>query len=482
MKNSKLIQLLRTFSKSEMNEFGKFVSSSYFADGKIYLSLLNELKKYYPDFNSQKLTRVSIYSAIYPGKEFKDTVIFTITSGLYNLAKEFLANIEFRNMTEMKELLINQQFHKRGLTDIFHNSFDTFYSKIYNNPYDSSNINILLEADELAVQHTGLLGKYENLNEIFERNTHNFMISVIEKFSKLIHNIHFNQWAYNINKDKITAYGFVKLFKFEKIPAITNNLKTIKICGIYSNIITFCFQQDEETYFELKKEIIQNLNSFSNNEKYELFIILTDFCQDLIFKKTEYVSELLKLFKLMLEKKIYLDPRYEFMQMALFRNILATAIRNNELSWAEEYVKIYSLKLNPQIRENAFNYANAFIKFSGKKYEEALYYSNKVAFEDFFYKKDIKQLTLQIYFELNYYEEFLSFCDSFKHFLNDNRKIIANTRKRFLKLVNYSLIMMNIKNNRKSYPVEKLKKDINTDQNVVAKSWLLQKINEISDN
>lgn len=480
MINSRLIQLLRTFSRSEFNKFGKFVSSSYFAEGRIYSSLLNELKKYHPDFNSEKLTRENIYCALYPGKEFKDTVIFTVTSGLYNLAKEFLADIEFRNMSVMKELLINRQFHKRGLTDIFHRNFEMFYNELYNYPYDSSNIKILLDADELALQHYSLLGKYDNLNETFEKHTHNFIVSIIERLSKLIHDIHENQLAYNINLDKITAVSFAKIFNFERIPLITNNKKTVKMCGIYNNIINFCFKQDEKKYFELKKDITNNLNIFSQNEQYALFIILTDFCQDLIFKKIGYIRELLKLFKLMLKKELYLDLNFEFMQMALFRNILATAIRNKELKWAEEYVKKYSLKLNPQIRENAFNFSNAFIQFARKNYEEALRSSNKVTFEDFFYKKDIKQLTLQIYFELNYYEEFISFCDSFKHFLNTNRKINPGTRIRYLNLVNYSSIMMNIKNNRKTYPIDKLKREISNDPDIPSKGWLLLKITELT--
>lgn len=479
MINSKLIQLLRTFSKSEFNEFEKFVSSPYFADGRIYLSLLNELKKHYPDFNPDKLTREKIYSVLYPGKKFKDTVIFTITSGLYKLAKEFLSDIEIRNSKSLKELLINHQFHKRGLTDIFHRSFEMYYSKLYDNPYDSSNIKMLLDADELALQHYSLLGKYENLNEAFEKHTHNFIMSIIENLSKLIHDIHVNQWAYNINIDKITAVRLVKIFNFEQIPLITNNVKTLKICSIYNNIINFCFNQDEKTYFELKKDIIKNLNSFSQNELYELFIILSDFCQDLIFKKDGYIRELLKLFKLMLKKDMYLDPKFEFMHMALFRNILAAAIRNKELKWAQEYVKKYSLKLNPQIRNNAYNFSNAFIEFSRKNYVEALQYANKVAFEDFFYKRDIKQLTLQIYYELNYFEEFLSFCDSYKHFLNTNRKINSTIRKQYMNLITYSSIMMNIKNKSKSYPLEKLEKEINNDTIVPLKSWLLQKISEL---
>ncbi|MEO8514158.1 MAG: hypothetical protein ABI543_11390, partial [Ignavibacteria bacterium] len=271
MVNSKLIRVLKTFSRSELKEFEKFVSLSYFANGRIFLSLLTELKKYYPDFNSTKLTRENIYSALYPGKEFKDTVIFTITSGLYNLATEFLSVIELRSNQTLKELMINQQFHKRGLNEIFKGSFEMFYNRLYSNPYDSTNIKILFDADELALQHYSLLGKYENLNEAFEKHTNNFIMLIVEKLSKLIHDVYVNQWSYNINIDKITLVRFTKLFNFGKISEITCDEKTIKICNIYNNIINFCFEQKEEIYFVLKKEIIQNLNVYSKNEQYDLF-------------------------------------------------------------------------------------------------------------------------------------------------------------------------------------------------------------------
>jgi hypothetical protein len=479
MINSKLIRVLKTFSKTEFKDFEKFVSSPYFANERIYLSLLTELKKYYPDFNSTKLSRENIYSILYPGKEFKDTVIFTITSGLYKLALEFLSEIEFSGNLTLKELMINQQFHKRGLNENFKVSFEMFYNKLYRNPYDSTKIKTLFDAGELALQHYSLLGKYDNLNEAFEKHTHNFIMLIIEKLSKLIHDVFVNQWSYNVNIDKITTVRFVKLFNFKKIPVITNNVNTIRICRIYNYIINFCFKQDEKTYFLLKKEVIQNLNNFSKNEQYELLIILTDFCQNLITKIPNYISELLKLHKLMLKKGIYLDDHYEFMQMALFRNILATAMRNKEFKWAEEYVQKYSLKLNPEIRDNAYSFSNAFIQFAKKNYVEALQFANLVKFEDFFYKKDIKQLTLQIYYELNYYEEFLSLCDSYKHFLNSNRNIDAELRNKYMNLITYSLIIMNIKNNHNKYPIEKLIKEIQNDKIVVSKEWLLQKITEL---
>ena len=62
MKNSKLIQVLKSFSAGDWKEFKKFAVSPYFNKGRDYIPLLEELKVFYPNFDSDKLTSEYIYS------------------------------------------------------------------------------------------------------------------------------------------------------------------------------------------------------------------------------------------------------------------------------------------------------------------------------------------------------------------------------------------------------------------------------------
>ena len=48
MKSSRLIQFLNAFTEKEIKDFGKFLRSPYFSDGRKYSSLYTEIVKYGP--------------------------------------------------------------------------------------------------------------------------------------------------------------------------------------------------------------------------------------------------------------------------------------------------------------------------------------------------------------------------------------------------------------------------------------------------
>ena len=64
MTNSKLIQLIRTFSKDEFKTFGKFVRSPFFYKDKAVIKLYDSLKSFYPEFDNDGLTKQQIAKKI----------------------------------------------------------------------------------------------------------------------------------------------------------------------------------------------------------------------------------------------------------------------------------------------------------------------------------------------------------------------------------------------------------------------------------
>jgi hypothetical protein len=94
MQKTKLIALLKTFTKQEMKDFEKFISSPYFSPGRNLKPLFNVLKKYYPEFNSPNLTHEKIYRKLYPGKKYEkkksEHVLQVLVSEMMSLAEKFV--------------------------------------------------------------------------------------------------------------------------------------------------------------------------------------------------------------------------------------------------------------------------------------------------------------------------------------------------------------------------------------------------------
>jgi hypothetical protein len=480
MRNSKLIKLLKAFPETDMKKFMKYLGSSLMKESGIYVKLLKILIKYYPGFESEELTREKIYSKLYPSKAYKETVIFTITSGLYKSALEFLAYNELQQNKKLKGLLINQKLHKLGRTDDFNKVFDSYYRELNDCPYDSSNMKILLEADQLAIQHYTLTGKYDNLKDVLERSSQNLILYFIEALSKLIHDINANCRDHNIEINNMAVIKFLEKTDLKNIGDENFSTKTKKLISIYISIIGFNY--DEESYLKLKKNIIKNLNLLSSNEKYELLIVLTDYCQNLINTDPYYLKELHEIHKLMIQENIVLDTNYEFMHISLFRTIIAAALRNDDCTWAENFINKYSQKLEPHLRENAHHFSSAFVQFKKGNFAEALSSAGKVKLESYFYKRDIKQLTLQCLYELNYHDELITFSDSYKHFLKNNPSLKSEDRERIFNFINYASALMNIKNKTGNLNIQQLMDEIEKNNCVTSKQWLMEKVSELSVN
>jgi len=89
MINTKLIRLLKTFSKSEINRFRDFVSSPYFNKNQNVIKLSEKVLAYYPGFDSEDLAEENIYSKIFGKEKFDYFRIKNIISDLFQLSISF---------------------------------------------------------------------------------------------------------------------------------------------------------------------------------------------------------------------------------------------------------------------------------------------------------------------------------------------------------------------------------------------------------
>lgn len=116
MQSSKLINLLKTFSKDEMKKFEEFVSSPYFNKNSNTLKLLRYIEKYSGNYESIKLKREEAYSKIFPGKSFNNKIMKNLMGELLKHGWKFLeqygyeknADAKYNNL--LKELLRRNQY------------------------------------------------------------------------------------------------------------------------------------------------------------------------------------------------------------------------------------------------------------------------------------------------------------------------------------------------------------------------------------
>jgi hypothetical protein len=119
MNKSKLADVLKTFSKEEFRQFGKFVVSPFFNGRNEVIRFYESIKKGYPEFGSKQYSKENIFAKVYPKIAYKDTLMRKLISNLTKLAEEFIIQTAFKKEEFQKKKYLLLEFRHRRLDNLF---------------------------------------------------------------------------------------------------------------------------------------------------------------------------------------------------------------------------------------------------------------------------------------------------------------------------------------------------------------------------
>ncbi len=93
MEKSSIISVLRTFSSQEIKRFGLYLHSPFFNANTNIVKMYDIIKKNYPDFKNNKLTKEFIFKKLYPKEKYNDERMRFLMSELLRHALDFLKYI-----------------------------------------------------------------------------------------------------------------------------------------------------------------------------------------------------------------------------------------------------------------------------------------------------------------------------------------------------------------------------------------------------
>ncbi len=130
MQKSQLAAILRSLSKDEYKEFGRFIHSPYFNNRDEVSRYYEALKEFYPLFSSKRLTEEIMFSKVYPGKNFSGLLMRKLNSLMISQAMNFFAVSSFKEnelefnvkiLDRLREKKLDAMFEKRSkyLNELF---------------------------------------------------------------------------------------------------------------------------------------------------------------------------------------------------------------------------------------------------------------------------------------------------------------------------------------------------------------------------
>jgi len=425
MKTSKLFTILKTFSDEEMKRFEKFIISPYHNAGRNLRPLFKILKKYHPEYPAEKLTHLKINKALgiknNSGEKRSSAQLTVRISELTKLAESF---------TVVDNLIRDKYQFSKNLAGIYKNR------KLYN--YSISRINEsckLLDEngidEEYALERLQLqwmLRKnYTNLNKIDKAVLTEFSVSLylLSFFITHVKVMLFQEnrkYPMNAELLKMIVDGIDydkmdRLCKDEGTGVKEKLLFDLKRCQFY-------IYKEEKTFWELIDYYKDHFSKFSRYLKWQYYLGLMRSGIELSYSRGFIFcgSELNSLTDFIFGKNIYSHSNNEYLEDKFFTTIIGLKFGLESSENIQKFSDTYVEKVHPDYIERAKNYAEAFINFKNKKYENSLGSIQLITRPISAEKNLLYKLKIANFFELNYAEEMHYLLDSYNHVLVSNRK------------------------------------------------------------
>jgi len=474
MFSDKLISLLQTFSKVELNRLRKFLRSPWFCENDDVLrlfELVNDALRA-GDETIANLDKTTVWTALYAGKKYDDTHLRRLTSELTQLTLRFLLE-EHRNENplaialEMQEVLENPGLkkHLAGVERQIQKSLDETTGK--------------------SPEH--YLAQFKMHWNIFSRSSK--QVSTADYLEKLLPAGEHLDVFYLVQKLKI----YMAWLMFQKIriaehempmlPGFWEQLddprvRDIPLIAIYKNLVRCMKEPVEEKHFQL---LLQDLERFgaelTREDLRECYQIAQNYCALKVNQgRTDYYPIFFRLFKNIIQLDILLENGQ--LSEGVFKNMVTISLRVGEFEWAETFIREQSVHLPAQVRENArtFNLANLYSH--QKRHNEVIELLRNVEYSDVVYALGSKLLLLRTYYELDELMAMDSLMDSFRIFVRRNKLISKDLKREYINFLNF-LKKLSALSVASPQAIAAFKKKVIASKNPTTKKWLLEKIKEL---
>ncbi|MFZ1320720.1 MAG: hypothetical protein WAT71_04115 [Ignavibacteria bacterium] len=426
MQKTRLIQFLKSLTLSEIKNFRDIVISPAFNKNELLVKLFDELVKFYPSFDNKYLTEEKIFSKLFQKEEYDYFKIKNLNSDLLALGKEFLAFNSYKKNIEKKDALLLWELRIRELDLIYEHTFKNAMNRLENKKvkddiYLAHRIDLQTEKIDYYTQkkpnvHFNLM--QEKLNLQIE----NYLLSLLKTYNIMLHEYNQNNVSYELKMlDEIMEY--LKRNINDSNPTLL----------IYYHIIILLSEKNDKTFYNLNRLRNKFRKELSIYDNQMIFIHLDSYCATAY--NLHCRTDLMRIqFNLAREYDQSSIPELGKVLYPNFLNEVKKAVRLNEFDFAESYIENYKELLTEE-KENTLNFCYAFIAYGKKEYEKSLELFSKTNFSNFIIKIQVKLLLLQLYYEMNYFDQAVLMIDSVRKYVLKEKMLIESTRTSLLEFL-----------------------------------------------
>ena len=472
--NNKTYTILQSFDKYEVNRLRKFLQSPYFNMNDAIVILFEIFIKNVFGKKTKALTKEVIWREIYGKKNYDDVRFRKLNSELLKLVEKFLAQQIYEENPIRQAVHLMEAVGQKKLEKLYNSTVRT--ARRLSNQQKFKPANFYFYQYEIEKNYFELTdfetnrGYKSNLEEIAQNLDYFYLAEKLRIYNSMVSRKDLSRFEYNftmIDEILLNIKNNEKLYL--EIPPVQIYYQTCLINKDFDN---------EKHYYKLKELIDKHISQFPISEAKLIAKYVLNYS---IYKtnkgETGFVREYFESYKNLLEKGIIFEEK-EGISPWQFNNTIFSALRLGEYNWVEKFIEKYSVKIPFEFRENSITFNLARLNFYQKKYDDVIRLLNQVEYKDLTYNLNSKLMLIAVYYETDEIEPLYHLFESFRVYLNRNKKVSLDRKKRFLNLIKFTKKLTKLMPGDKK-SIEKLKTEIAETQGIINLKWLKEKIAEL---
>ncbi len=478
MHQSKMIRVLRKFTKQEFISLRKYLSSptvkskSGIGDS---LLLFSKLEHAFPKFSKEKIDKDLIYKNMYPEEDFKKGKLEKQMTHLFALLEFYIMEGQ-KNSTQLLHdyLKLGLFYQEKGLTQLSKVTYKK-YTKILStaNLSDTDMFrDVFLLEKQLSNHQAKVLNPKEppNFLKVFTNLDHYYIAERLELTCRLVAiNRFIFQVEFGDSMEIVEALRPLLEQDFFEPPLIKLYYRAFQLLTV-DDVAAKQISLDFEHLLEKYEDEI------STNHLIPLYAIIRNYCVSEYVKGDKgFLKRTFQIYKLHLAKGLlYQDNK---IYTATLNNMVEVGLLMNEFTWVQQLIADHENRLTGSAHleeEISLNWANYY--FFKKEFEKAQDYLN-VNFEMIYSKIKAKRIEVKVYYEMNH-QILDSKIDAFKIFIYrmSSNKVTEKYKmgnRNFIDVLKQIQLPKTFKNIKR---IDKLKAKVNSFTYIHEKDWLLEKL------
>ena len=476
MHQTKLIQLLKSFSAEEIGSFNHFLESPYFNRSAKQRKFYALLAPHYPKFESSALAKEKLYVKLHGPGKYNDQQMRKLISELFQLANDFIAYEEFKNTPFQMQRQRHAWLSKKGVEKLREQGIEYSEKLFAQHPVKDSHFYLhrwLADFDKFEYQadqykdaehkladKVDLLGHLRSLDHYYLLKyfeTQLYILSVSKLVNEPYNDATFEH-AENLAQKHI-GQGDV-------------------VIDLYYYLVQLEKSDTIDYYQMLKTKFLANDPAVPEVLALEIAVSLENFIAKKVrAEQTQFLTDLMEIYRFMIKHNlVYYKGEIRYY---VYHNVVIAAIRLGELDYVEQFIEDYKLKIAEPYREDLYLYCKAYVLFARGKYNEALQLALRVNPVLYFNKADLKALVARLHYELGMYAQLETTLDSFPYYLADET-LPDHFKERYTNFVKSIRKLAELKQNYSHSEFLKLSNHLKSLSLLQSKKWLNQKMDEIA--